>query len=319
MELSVGKGIYTPIRAFMINDPNHIFGTKYLIDWAMDLESGGRVARRGTRWFEKTLKESTVKPVKFTMVEMNEARTYGCPGYFYLRGSLNDLRKTPYKTAIYMEVEIDGTNRRLSYLIYPHTIGYNIDVPTSVQGDDIQAFLSTTMDTLIAMPGITTPKNLDIPEYIGNNIGFFLSYPKRKKPRSNRHYIEIHVNDQYMTKCGGKTGKKIMGWMEDPTFDPLRPPMSLIPRIFNYQWRTMDPDLLRPGLHAVSGYYLQLMEPLKKITLYHKVRTPSGDDVMRGYSMFYYRGDASELWQIQTSDMVTCTIKPMKDTAPTII
>ena len=215
-----------------------------------------------------------------------------------------------------MEVEIDGTDRRLSYLIYPHTIGYNIDVPTSVQGDDIQAFLDTTMDTLIAMPGITTPKDLDIPEYIGSNIGFFLSYPRRKKPRSNRHYIEIHVNDQFMCKCGGKTAKKILGWMDKPDFDPLRPPMALIPRLFNYQWRTMDPDSLLPGLHAASGYYIQLDEPVKKITLYHKVRTPSGDSTMRAYAMFYYKGEQPTLWQIQTSNMVTCTIKPVQNPIP---
>lgn len=177
MKLSIGKGIYTPIRACLINDPNHIFFTKYVIDRVMELSFFGQ-NHEADKIFQDMLNRSIIEKLEFSTIDMDDSRTLGCPGYLYLRGCLESFRATPNGHTIYLEMSLDHVeNSRMAVMLYPRRIGYNIDIPASIKQDEVEKFMQQETDFLVAMSGITSPNELDIPEYIGTDACRFLTYP----------------------------------------------------------------------------------------------------------------------------------------------
>lgn len=185
MKLSIGKGIYTPIRAFLINDPNHIFFTKHVIDRVMELSFFGQ-NHDVNKAFQKTLDQSVIEKLEFDTISMDESMTLGCPGYLYLRGCLEDFRATPNNQTIYLEMSLDHVeNSRMAVVLYPRRIGYNMDIPASIKKDEVEKFIQQEIYFLVAMSGITSPNELDIPEYIGTDACRFLAYPWNENEEGN--------------------------------------------------------------------------------------------------------------------------------------
>ncbi|MCM1230083.1 MAG: hypothetical protein NC489_08120 [Ruminococcus flavefaciens] len=177
MEIIVGSGMYYPVRAFLIKDPNHIFFAKHVIDYSMNMlmNADHPFTKKAKKEFEAALQEAVIDTIPMREVQMNMERTYGCPGYFYIQSSLAKLRQLPYGRSIYMELD-NQFNRRLSIITYPRDIGYSIDVPASLSAAAIADFMEMEQQILVMMPGINTPNDVDIPEYVTTGSIRFTTY-----------------------------------------------------------------------------------------------------------------------------------------------
>ncbi|MCM1230082.1 MAG: hypothetical protein NC489_08115 [Ruminococcus flavefaciens] len=128
-----------------------------------------------------------------------------------------------------------------------------------------------------------------------------------------RQYLKIFVNGNYMCDCGGKTCKRMLELFKDESFDPVRMPMGLIPRVFNphYDVELADEMMGRTWYYPVDpkmrykytyNHYTEVKQTdLESIAFMHILRYPNGKRrVLHIWAWFYATGGpAAALYQRQ--------------------
>lgn len=191
MKITLGEGIYTPVRALLICDSR--FESKELLqDYAFDKAISPNDQAADNR-LNRYIAENLLDKLDVDIIKMNPSRTYGCPGYLYAETSIQQLRKFPVTTALYVELD-DRNNHRICLIYHLRAIGYGIDIPPHLKGDAIQEFLDLECQMLIMMPGLTCPEEPDFPEYTFAYSGKGCQYVSYTKPIVTKEQMEISGN-----------------------------------------------------------------------------------------------------------------------------